>query len=237
MSALLEVENLHVAYGGIVAVRDFSLTVQAGEIVALIGANGAGKTSTLFAISGTLIPQGGTIRLQDETIDKLSAADRVAKGIVLCPEGRRIFPYLSVSENLSAGAFLDANAKRVAANRETALSLFPILRERLQQPGRTLSGGEQQMLAIARALMAEPKILLLDEPSLGLSPKISQTIFATIDRLRTTGVSILLVEQNAHAALKLADRAYVLETGKLSHSGNADELLHNDTIRSAYLGA
>ncbi len=237
MSAFLNVEHLIVAYGGIIAVNDFSFTVEEGEIVALIGANGAGKTSTLSAISGTVTPRSGKIEFRGNPINRLSPADRVMNGIVLTPEGRHIFPYLSVAENLSAGAFLDSDKNRVETNRERALSLFPVLRERLKQPGRTLSGGEQQMLAIARALMSEPKILLLDEPSLGLAPKVSQTIFSTIAQMRETGVSILLVEQNAHAALKLANRAYVLETGCLAHEGLASELLKNDAIKAAYLGA
>ncbi|MDK9698617.1 MAG: ABC transporter ATP-binding protein [bacterium] len=232
---LLTVDGLTVMYGGIIAVRDIAFTVAKGEIVALLGANGAGKSSTLQAVAGA-VSATGAVRLRNEEIQTLTPAERVAKGIVLCPEGRRIFPYLTVQENLLAGAFLSKSPKETAERMEYGLSLFPLLRERLQQPGRTLSGGEQQMLAIARALMANPELLLLDEPSLGLAPVVAKTIFHTLNALRDAGVSLLLVEQNANAALKLADRAYVLETGIITHNGAADELARNVEVRKAYLG-
>ena len=235
MKILLRVDGLTVSYGGIMAVQGISFDVNEGEIVAILGANGAGKTSSLLAIAGSVITSGA-IEFQGKRIETLSPAERVAKGVVLCPEGRRIFPYLTVKENLLAGAYRIHDRSAIDATLERSLSMFPILRERLDQPGRTLSGGEQQMLAIARALMSQPALLLLDEPSLGLAPIVSQTIYSTIFSLRETGVSILLVEQNAKAALKLADRAYLMETGSIVRSGIASELATDDQVKMAYLG-
>ena len=237
MSApLLEIVELMVSYGGIVAVNRLSLIVNPGEIVALLGANGAGKSSTLSAVAGAVAPSSGDIKLRGHSLLRLAPHDRVAQGIVLCPEGRRIFPRLSVYENLLAGGFLAKDARQLQSRIEQVVALFPILQERLRQPGRTLSGGEQQMLAIARALMANPKLLLLDEPSLGLAPKGVQTIFKQISLLRATGVSMLLVEQNANAALQLADRAYIMETGRIIIEGTARELVNDAAVRAAYLG-
>ncbi|MCX7836004.1 MAG: ABC transporter ATP-binding protein [bacterium] len=230
------VSNLSVKYGGICAVNQISLDVSEGEIVALLGANGAGKSSTLSAITGTCTIASGEIWFLGERIDTLLPSDRVRKGIVLCPEGRRIFPHLTVLENLYAGAFLQKNTLHIENQLQKVYQLFPVLAQRSTQSGRTLSGGEQQMLAIGRALMSFPKLLLLDEPSLGLAPVVAQKIFQTIHELRTIGVSMLLVEQNAKAALELADRAYVLETGKIVKSGHCSELKNDPAIQSAYLG-
>lgn len=230
------VQDVSVKYGGICAVNNISLEVSDGEIVALLGANGAGKSSTLSAITGTCSIASGEIWFLGERIDTLSPAERVGKGIVLCPEGRKIFPYLSVLENLYAGAYLQKDEKRIKTQLTKVFDLFPVLSERSHQSGRTLSGGEQQMLAIGRALMSFPKLLLLDEPSLGLAPVIAQKIFQTIRELRTIGVSLLLVEQNAKAALDLADRAFVLETGKIVQSGRCSDLRNDSAIQNAYLG-
>lgn len=236
MSALLEVQGLSVAYGKIVAVKGISFTVDKGEIVTLIGSNGAGKSTTLRTISGLLAPKSGTITFKGEQIHGLQGHDVVKKGIAQSPEGRRIFPRMTVSENLDLGAFLRNDKSEIAADFDRVLELFPRLRERLTQKAGTMSGGEQQMLAVARAMMGRPELLLLDEPSMGLAPVLVELIFDTIIKIREQGTTILLVEQNALAALDVADRAYVLESGSVKMSGKASELASNDEVTKAYLG-
>ena len=233
---LLEVEQLAVTYGAIQALRGVSLTVGKGEVVALIGANGAGKTSTLRAISGMIKPAGGRVRFGGEDTTRLASHQLVPRGMAHAPEGRGIFPNLTVSENLELGAYLRKDADGVRADLDRNYALFPILAERRRQPAGTLSGGEQQMLAISRALMSRPRLLLLDEPSLGLAPQITELIFRTLREVNATGVSILLVEQNAHLALALAHFAYVLETGEVVMQGQGRALLESSDIRKAYLG-
>ena len=233
--ALLEVKNLKVSYGPIRAVRGIDLQVEEGQIVALLGANGAGKTSTLRAISGVVKPSGGTITLNGAPLGK--RASKVAKqGISMSPEGRLIFYGLTVEENLRAGAYLQKSRKHTQENLQWVYSLFPVLEERRKQQASTLSGGEQQMLAIGRALMADPKLLLLDEPSLGLAPLVVQDIFKIIQEINRQGVTVLLVEQNANMALKIADYAYVLETGTITMSGTGAEMLADERVKEAYLG-
>ena len=235
---LLAVEDLRVAYGAVAAIRGISLTVAAGEVVALLGGNGAGKSTMLRAISGLVRPRGGRIKLAGEAIHRLSPARIVRLGIGHCPEGRRIFASLSVAENLRLGAAQRRDRGAVAEDRERMFTLFPILRERQQQPAGTLSGGEQQMLALARALMARPKLLLLDEPSLGLAPLLVQQIFRRLAELKAAGTTMLLVEQNIAVALELADRAYVLRTGEVSLEGSAATLKADyERLAEAYLGA
>jgi branched-chain amino acid transport system ATP-binding protein len=236
MTALLEVRDLHVHYGGIHALKGVSFTVEAGAIVTLIGANGAGKTTTLRAISGLVKPSAGSVVLGGQPITGLAAHAIVARGMAHVPEGRGIFANLSVDENLQLGAFLRRDPAQVAKDLERALGLFPRLRERLGQNAGTLSGGEQQMLAIARALLARPRLLLLDEPSLGLAPQMVQLIFQILRTIAAEGTTILLVEQNAHMALRVAATAHVLEVGALKASGPAAELARDDQIRRAYLG-
>jgi branched-chain amino acid transport system ATP-binding protein len=236
VSALLDVKDLKVGYGKIIAVKGISLTVNKGEIVTLIGSNGAGKSTTLRTISGLLHPKAGTITFKGERIDGLEGHRVVAKGISQSPEGRRIFPRMTVSENLDLGAFLRNDKAEIVVDQERTLELFPRLRERLHQRAGTLSGGEQQMLAVARAMMARPELLLLDEPSMGLAPVLVDLIFETISKIREMGTTILLVEQNALAALDVADRGYVLESGLIKMSGDAKELLRNDDVAKAYLG-
>ncbi len=236
MPALLQVGGLHAAYGPVEVLHGVSLEVQAGEIVALIGANGAGKTSTLAAVSGLLPATRGTLAFDGADLAALPAHARVRRGLVQVPEGRRIFPRLTVLENLVLGAYA-LPAPPSEADLDRAFALFPVLRERRRQKGGTLSGGEQQMLAIARALLGRPRCLLLDEPSLGLAPRVVLAIFDTIRRIRTEGITVLLVEQNARAALELSDRAYVLETGRVLLSGTGRELLDNPQVQRAYLGA
>ena len=236
MSTLLEVKDLSVAYGKIVAVKGISFTVDKGEIVTLIGSNGAGKSTTLRTISGLLAPKSGTITFKGEQIGGMQGHDVVKKGITQSPEGRRIFPRMTVSENLDLGAFLRNDKSEIAADFDRVLELFPRLRERLTQKAGTMSGGEQQMLAVARAMMGRPELLLLDEPSMGLAPVLVELIFETIVKIREQGTTILLVEQNALAALDVADRAYVLESGSVKMSGNASELASNDEVTKAYLG-
>ena len=233
---LLEVQDLHVSYGAITALRGVSLGVGQGEVVALIGANGAGKTSTLRAISGMLRPRSGRIRLGAQEIQGLRSNLLVPKGMAHAPEGRGIFLNLTVLENLELGAYLRRDAAAVKEDLEYVFGLFPILRERMKQPGGTLSGGEQQMLSISRALMSRPKLLLLDEPSLGLAPQVVETIFRILREVNARGVSILLVEQNAHLALNLAHYGYVLETGEVVMQGQGKALLAAPEIRKAYLG-
>jgi branched-chain amino acid transport system ATP-binding protein len=234
--ALLEVQDLAVSYGGIQAVRGISFTVDEGEVVTLIGANGAGKTTTLRAISGLCRPQRGSVRFAGQDITRWQPHRIVGLGLAHAPEGRGIFANLTVDENLQLGAYLRRDHAAVARDREHALSLFPRLRERLSQNAGTLSGGEQQMLAIARALLARPRLLLLDEPSLGLAPQMVQLIFKIVRTIAAEGTTILLVEQNAHMALGVARTAHVLEVGTLVTSGPARQLASDDAIRKAYLG-
>jgi branched-chain amino acid transport system ATP-binding protein len=236
MTALLAVEDLDVHYGGIHALQGVSFAVDEGQIVALIGANGAGKTTALRAISGLVRPSRGRVRFAGQPITGLPAHAIVARGLAHVPEGRGIFANLTVGENLQLGAYLRGDLAAVARDRDRALELFPRIRERLDQNAGTLSGGEQQMLAIARALLARPRLLLLDEPSLGLAPQIVQRIFQILTTIVAEGTTILLVEQNAHMALAVATTAHVLEVGTLVTSGPAAELARDDKIRRAYLG-
>ena len=233
---LLAIEDVHVYYGNIAAVKGLTMTVMPGEIVTLIGSNGAGKSTTLRTISGLLRPRQGHVTFDGKRIDRTPAEDIVRRGIAQAPEGRRIFPRMSVSENLDLGAFLRKDRAAIAADRERVLELFPRLRERIAQKAGTMSGGEQQMLAVARALMARPKLLLLDEPSMGLAPVLVDLIFETITTIREGGTTVLLVEQNALAALRVADRAYVLESGLLNMEGSARELARDPEVVRAYLG-
>jgi branched-chain amino acid transport system ATP-binding protein len=233
---MLTLENINVFYGGIHALRSVSLTVQAGEVVTLIGSNGAGKSTTLRAITGLVCPASGRIVFEGTDITGMPPHRLVARGISMAPEGRGIFANLTVVENLEMGAYLVRDRAQVSRDIEHGFTLFPRLRERAKQRAGTLSGGEQQMLAIARALMSHPKLLLLDEPSLGLAPIVCHTIFATIDEIKAAGTTVLLVEQNANAALKHSDRGYVLETGAVVLQGAADEIANNPRVREAYLG-
>lgn len=235
---LLDVADLDAGYGPIPVLHRLSLMVQPGEIVALIGANGAGKTTTLMCISGIVAARAGRIRFagRDLVAERVPPHEIVRRGLIQVPEGRKIFGRLTVRENLEMGAFTRRDADGIRADIEKAFTLFPILRQRQMQLGGLLSGGEQQMLAIARALMARPKLLLLDEPSLGLAPQIVVQIFDVIRELNRQGVAVLLVEQNARLALKVAHRGYVLETGRITFTGRADELLTDPRIRAAYLG-
>lgn len=232
---LLSVENLHVYYGAIHAVKDVSLHVQEGEIVTLIGANGAGKSTVLNTISGILKPRSGKIQFMDHSLAGVAPNKIVQTGLVQCPEGRRVFARMTVEENLEMGAYTRPNAK-FDDNLAHVYELFPRLKERRMQVGGTLSGGEQQMLAMGRALMSKPKIVLLDEPSMGLSPILVNEIFDIIQSLNKAGTTVLLVEQNAKKALSIADRAYVLETGRIVQSGDAQVLLNDESIKKAYLG-
>lgn len=232
----LKVQDLDVYYGSIRALHGVSLEVQEGEIVCLIGANGAGKTTCLAAISGLLNPRRGHIRLGAEEITGRPAHEIARRGIALVPEGRRIFPNLTAAENLDLGAYARKDRAAIQADLERVFSLFPVLKERRNQPGATLSGGEQQMLAIGRALMAAPRFLLLDEPSLGLAPFLVKQIFDTLREINRAGTTILLVEQNAHLALEFASRGYLLETGRIVLEGPTAELANNEAVRKAYLG-
>lgn len=235
MSAMLEVTDLEVSYGKIKAVKGISFSVGQGEVVTLIGTNGAGKTTTLRTISGLLRPSSGTISFQGERIDAVPAHEIVTLGVAHSPEGRRIFPRMSVQENLMLGAFTRTDGD-VGKDLNAAYELFPILKERSKQPAGTFSGGEQQMLAMGRAMMSRPKLLMLDEPSMGLSPLMMKRIMSTVRTLQDSGTTILLVEQNARAALKLATKGYVLEVGKIVLEGTGSELLTSDEVRKAYLG-
>jgi len=233
---MLQVEDLNVYYGAIHALRGISFHLEKGEIVALIGGNGAGKSTTLNTISGLLRPRTGRVVFQDEDITVVPPQNIVRRGVVQVPEGRHIFPKLSVQENMEMGAYIYSDKGQIEKDMEAAMVRFPRLRERRKQFGGTLSGGEQQMLAIARGLMARPSLLLLDEPSMGLSPILVEQIFEIIREINTQGTSILLVEQNAQMALSIADRGYVLETGRVTLEGEAQELLENPLVIEAYLG-
>ncbi len=234
--ALFELHNIHTYYGNIHALKGISVTVDKGEIVTLIGSNGAGKTTTLKTISGVLQPKEGTITLEGRRIDRTPAHDIVALGICQAPEGRRIFPRLTTLENLEMGAFHRSDKTGIQQDMERVFALFPRLKERQNQQGGTLSGGEQQMLAIGRALMSRPNILLLDEPSMGLSPVLVETIFQIIQDIHAQGTTILLVEQNALMALQVASRGYVLQTGRIVLHDSAENLSENEMVRKAYLG-
>ena len=234
--ALLELRGLTVGYGAVRALHGIDLRVDRGEIVTLIGCNGAGKSTTLRAISGLLRPTAGTISFDGEAIGGVAPHLLVRRGIAHCPEGRGVFPQLTVEENLDLGAYVRHDRAAVKGDLEKALELFPRLRERFRQMAGTLSGGEQQMLAMARAMLARPRLLLLDEPSLGLAPQVVQTIFKVIREINAGGTTVLLVEQNAHMALRAAHRAYVIEVGRIVMEGPAAELERSDAVRKAYLG-
>ncbi len=236
VTPLLSVSNLEVAYGGIRAIKGIAFDVRAGETVTLIGANGAGKTTTLRAITGLLAPAAGTIRFAGENITGSSSFALVHKGLAMVPEGRGVFPQLTVVENLTMGAYIRNDRTQIAADIDRVYGLFPRLKERRAQTAGTLSGGEQQMLAIGRALMCRPKLLLLDEPSMGLAPVIVQKVFETVQAVAAEGVTILLVEQNANLALQASSRAYVLESGLITLSGDSRTLLADPKVRAAYLG-
>lgn len=233
---MLEIRKLSVAYGKIVAVSDLSLTVNEGEIVTVVGGNGAGKTTTLRTVSGVLKPRSGEILFQGQSIVGLPPEAIVTRGISHSPEGRMIFGRLTITENLKLGAYNRKDAAGVKSDMERMFGMFPVLGQRKAQPAGTLSGGEQQMLAIARSLMSRPTLLLLDEPSLGLAPLLVEQIFKVVVELRNEGVTILLVEQNANEALRISDRAYVLETGTVTMEGPSTELINDPQLRAAYLG-
>lgn len=233
---MLKVNNLNLFYGAIHALRDISIEVEQGQIVTLIGANGAGKTSTLRAISGLEPIKSGEVTFKNEPLSKVPANKIVSKGLSHVPEGRRVFANLTVMENLELGAYLRKDKKGIRDDYEMVFDKFPRLKERMKQAAGTLSGGEQQMLAIGRALMVRPELLLMDEPSMGLAPIVVQGIFSIIKEINKSGTTILLVEQNAHMALSIAHKAYVLETGGITMEGNPKDLLNDDSIRSAYLG-
>ena len=233
---MLKVRNLVVAYGGIEALKGISIDVPDGQIVTLIGANGAGKSTLLRTIMGLVKPQSGTVEYNEETLNGLNSQRIVSRGITLVPEGRRVFPNLTVLENLRIGAYLRKDEDGIAADIKRIYELFPRLEERHWQMAGTLSGGEQQMLALGRALMSRPKIMMMDEPSLGLAPLVIKDIFSIIRRINESGTTVLLVEQNANMALKVAHHAYVLETGRIKMEGGGKELLENEEIKEAYLG-
>ena len=233
---LLKVNGIHVYYGAIHAIKGISLEVNEGEIVTLIGANGAGKSTTLNTIAGLLKPRQGSIAFAGMPVDSTSASKMVYKGLSLCPEGRRIFQQMTVKENLEMGAFSRPN-EEIAASIDRVYSFFPRLKEREKQVAGTLSGGEQQMLAMGRALMSKPRLMMLDEPSMGLAPILVEQIFDIIREMNAAGTTILLVEQNAQMALSVANRAYVMETGRITMEGDADDLMHDDNVRKAYLGS
>ena len=234
---MLTVEGLTCRYGKVTAVSDLSLEVHKGELVTLIGANGAGKTTTLKAISGLVTPAGGRLIFEGEDITTASARRILQLGIAHCPEGRRVFPHMTVIENLQMGCHLRRDSRDVAADMTNFFDRFPILYDRRTQTAGTLSGGEQQMLAIARALMSRPKLVMFDEPSLGLAPNIIDCVFEVIKGIQAAGVTIIMVEQNAFAALELSDRSYVIEQGRLALTGTSRDLLENPQVKAAYLGA
>ena len=234
---LLSINDLHVSYGGIKAVKGVSLEVHEGELVTLIGANGAGKTTTLKAVMGLLPFKTGDIQFRGKSIKSLSTWDRVKQGLVMVPEGRGVFARMTIVENLQMGAFLHDNKEEYERGVDYAFTTFPRLKERANQLAGTMSGGEQQMLAMARALMTQPKLLILDEPSMGLSPVLTETIFEVINKVSQEGMTVVLVEQNANMALHAADRGYVMDSGNMIMSGNADVLLNDPKVQEAYLGA
>jgi branched-chain amino acid transport system ATP-binding protein len=233
---MLQLEDVHASYGPVAALRGLDLEVRRGELVCLIGANGAGKTSTLRAISGILRARSGRIVFEGQEIHGREPAEILERGIAHCPEGRRVFPHLTVEENLEMGAYVRRDRRAVAQDVEAVCAHFPILAERRRQMAGTLSGGEQQMLAIGRALMARPRLILFDEPSLGLAPTVVETTFGIIADIRSRGTTVLMVEQNAYLALRMADRGYVMETGRIVLEGPARDLLADDHVRRAYLG-
>lgn len=233
---MLNIDNLTVSYGGIEALRGVSLNVEEGKIVTLVGANGAGKSTMLRSIVGLVKPKGGTISYMNKNIINQKTKEMVKDGIVLVPEGRRVFSNLTVLENLKIGAFIRKDDKNIKSDMEWVYSLFPRLKERSWQLAGTLSGGEQQMLAVGRALMSRPKLLMMDEPSLGLAPLVVKDIFSIIKEIHKQGVTILLIEQNANAALHIADFGYVIETGRIALKGTGKELLLNEDVKKAYLG-
>lgn len=233
---MLKVENLVVNYGAVRALRDISFNVEKGEIITLIGANGAGKTTTLHSISNLIKKQSGKILFNGEDITNLPADKIVAKHLIQVPEGRRIFQNLTVKENLELGAYLRNDKKKIASDMERVFEYFPRMKERIRQSAGTLSGGELQMLAMGRALMAEPELLLLDEPSMGLAPIFVDEIFNIVQKINKDGTTILLVEQNAFKALSIANRGYILETGEITKSGNAQDLINDPAVKTAYLG-
>lgn len=233
---MLEIKDLQVHYGGIHALRGISLNVEDGKIISLVGANGAGKSTTLKAIMGQVSKTSGTVIYNGKDITNQKTRDIVKSGLILTPEGRRVFPDLTVDENIALGAYTRKDKAEIAKDRKWVLELFPRLEERLWQAAGTLSGGEQQMLAVARSLMGRPKLLMMDEPSLGLAPLIVKSIFGIIKEINAAGVNVLLIEQNAKAALEISDYGYVMETGVITISGTGKELLVNDQVRKAYLG-
>ena len=234
--SMLEVKNLEVNYGSIKALRGISFDVEQGEVITLIGSNGAGKTTTLHSVSNLIKKAGGSISFMGEDITNVSADKIVRMGLIQVPEGRRVFANMSVRENLEMGAFTRNDTAEIKKDMEWVFELFPRMKERLHQMAGTLSGGEQQMLAMGRSLMAKPKLLLLDEPSMGLAPILVDEIFNIIQKISAAGTTILLVEQNAYKALSIANRAYILETGVVTKSGNASELINDGAVKSAYLG-
>ena len=234
--ALLEIHNLHVFYGKIHALHGVSLEVGANEIVTLIGANGAGKTTTLNAISGILAAEQGQVRFDGQSLENAMPHEVVGRGVVQVPEGRRIFGRLTVRENLAMGAFLRRDKKEIETTRDHVLTMFPVLKQRMTQVAGTLSGGEQQMLAMARGLMSKPRVMMLDEPSMGLAPMLVDQVFDAVLEVRQQGVPVLIVEQNAFMALQIADRGYVMETGEIILRGSGEELLENEEVKRAYLG-
>jgi branched-chain amino acid transport system ATP-binding protein len=233
---VLEIRDMVCAYGGIIALKGISLQVKAGQLVALIGANGAGKSTTLRAISGLVAPSSGSLFFEGDNITGARPPRVLARGIAHCPEGRRVFPYMTVEENLNMGAYLRTDSSEVSVDRDRIYVEFPRLAERRLQAAGTLSGGEQQMLAIGRALMSRPRMIMFDEPSLGLAPNIVEQTFAIIRRIQAAGTTVLLVEQNAFAALGMCDHAYLLESGRVVLSGPGTELIENEHVRKAYLG-
>lgn len=233
---MLKIENVHVYYGGIHALRGINMDVEDGAIISLIGANGAGKSTTLKSIMSLVNKTEGTITFNGKDITKMGTRDIVKEGIVLCPEGRRVFPDLTVAENLIMGSYLRKDKDGIKKDTEWVYELFPRMKEREWQLAGTLSGGEQQMLAVGRALMAKPKLLMLDEPSLGLAPLVIKDIFSIIKQIRESGVNVLLIEQNAKAALEISDFAYVMETGVVTMSGKGKDLLNDERVQKAYLG-
>ena len=233
---MLEITGLHCRYGKVSALRDLSIEVRRGELVTLIGANGAGKTTTLKAISGLLPPVAGRIVFDGEDVTHAGARAILAKGIAHCPEGRHVFPYMTVQENLDMGCYLRRDEDSIAEDLARIFERFPVLSERRRQMAGTLSGGEQQMLAIGRALMSRPRLILFDEPSLGLAPNLVETTFEIISEIRAQGVTVLMVEQNAYAALELCDRCYLLESGEVTLTGSGRELLDDPHVKEAYLG-